>query len=61
MLKSQVNKITESAILENISLLKNSKDSSKRELLEERICLQLEGCNVPNNHGLVKKYERVRN
>lgn len=61
MLRTRVRKSTEKAILENISSLGNSTDYVERQLLEDRICLQLVGCNVPDNHYLIKKYEKARN
>lgn len=54
------NQRIEQAIQPNIDLLAQTQDPNQRELLEERICIQLEGCKVPDNHYLVREYNRVR-
>ena len=61
MLRTSVKKNTEKAILENISCLGKSVDPIEKQLLDERVCIQLEGCNVSDYHSLIKKYERARN
>lgn len=54
------NQRIEQALQPNIDLLAQTQDPNQRELLEERVCIQLEGCKVPNNSTLVKTYENAR-
>ena len=61
MLKTYIPKDVEKSILENISSLEKIEDSGEKQLLEERISIQLEGCNVPDSHPLAKKYKKVCN
>jgi len=49
----------ERAILENIEKMIRAKGEEK-EFLEERVCIQLEGCNIPLNSYVSKKYEEAR-
>ena len=47
-------------ILRNIERFAKTSDTSEREFLDERVCIQLEGCRIPDNSLLVKKYEKAR-
>ncbi|MEK6951755.1 MAG: hypothetical protein AABX29_01955 [Nanoarchaeota archaeon] len=46
------------AILSSIERLTQTRDLDQREILEERICIQLE--NFPDNHYLVRRYEQAK-
>lgn len=48
-------------ILDKIKLLPHITDSTERELLDERICLQLEGRKIPDNCLLSNAYIGVKN
>lgn len=40
----------------NIRALTKTADPAERELLEERICIQLEGCNIPDSNWVSNFY-----
>ena len=50
----------EPVIQANIDLLGKCKDLDEGALLEERICIQLEACRIPDNSKLVRNYELAR-
>ncbi len=45
----------------NIGNLTKTTDPVERELLEERICIQLEGCNVPDSNWVSNFYSWAKN
>lgn len=48
-------------ILDKIKSLPQIADSTERELLDERICLRLEGCKIPNGCLLSNAYIGAKN
>ena len=51
------------AIKENLCLLERAYQTDDKlwiETLDERICIQLEANNIPNNHDLVKAYHSLK-
>lgn len=61
--KPTIPRSTRDAIFGNIRMLRKlrkTSDIDKRIELEERICIQLEGCGVPDGHYLVKRFDKAR-
>jgi len=59
-IRAVLRKIVHGPILKNIEALAQATDFDEKERLEERVCIQLDGCNIPDNSYLIDLYKKAK-